>query len=150
MINIVKNQRGFGFFGMLVLVIVLTSLGAIVMVSMKTVTSNQAMQETLKKMERLQTACVRYKADVGSNPTALADLVTKPGAVAACSQDVTNGKIKDWCGPYVEQIISNDATDYTVDGWGTTFSFTGGATVTITSYGPNKALGGGDDITRTF
>ena len=134
---------------MMVLVIVLGVFTSLVMVSMDTTVSNQAMQETIGKMDSLQKAIAKFKADsaTSSRPTNLADLVTTTGA--PCTAVTATSKMQGWCGPYLEVIVSNNSTDYATDGWGTTFSWTSGTGV-LTSLGPNKAVGGGDDITRTL
>lgn len=147
--NLFKSQAGFGFFGMMVLVIILALASSLVMVSMDTNVSNQALAETIKKMDRIETAAKKFKTDNGSYPTTLDRLFTI-GGLAACAPSTLSSKMINWCGPYLSAVTINDPTDYTVDGWGTSFEYDG--VNTLNSWGPNKTdnNGAGDDITRTF
>ncbi len=135
--------------------IVMGVLGSIVMVTIDTTTSNQAMQETIVKMDRLAAAIARYKLNnptlaPDSKPAVLGDLITNVTGIAVCADHNASSTLRGWCGPYLDISVSNDATDYTTDGWGTTFSWTR-ASGTLRSFGPNKVdnAGGSDDIQRT-
>jgi hypothetical protein len=88
-----------------------------------------------------------YEQDVGALPTTLSDLITKPGAVAACAMSMPNQATSGWCGPYWTDAFQNDASFN--DGWGRTIVYSSGAR-TLTSYGPNGVAGGGDDIVQNF
>jgi len=82
-----------------------------------------------------------YEGDVGALPDALADLVTKPAGVSNWDPWIKKG----WNGPYMEA----QSGDYLKDAWGTNYVYSR-ASRTITSYGPDKAAGGGDDIVVQF
>jgi general secretion pathway protein G len=82
-----------------------------------------------------------YEGDVGALPSALSDLVTKPAAVP--SWDPWNKK--GWNGPYID----DQSGGYLQDAWGTNYAYNRSAR-TITSYGPDRAAGGGDDIVVQF
>jgi general secretion pathway protein G len=82
-----------------------------------------------------------YEGDVGALPNALTDLVTKPSGVP--NWDPWNKK--GWNGPYID----DRSGDYLKDAWGTNFVYSR-ASRAITSYGPDKAPGGGDDIIVQF
>lgn len=136
----------------MVLVIVMAVMGSIVMVSIDTTVGNQATQETITKMEKLAVAITKHKTDSVAGitrPTALAGLLTDT-ASATCTASTTNSRMRGWCGPYIQVDVSNDATDYATDGWGTAFSYTP-ATGVLRSFGPNKVDNAGlvDDIERT-
>ena len=122
LIKLVKSQQGFGFFGMMVLVIVLAVAGSIVMITIDTTVSNQAMQETITKMERIEKAAVKFKVNVASYPTVLDRLFTI-GGLTACAPSTGSSKMINWCGPYLDVVVTADSTDYTVDGWGTSFEY---------------------------
>lgn len=85
-----------------------------------------------------------YEADVGSLPSTLADLVTKPGAVAVYDPLTRLG----WRGPYVD---SSSTSDYSKDAWGIAYVYTT-TPRRIRSWGPNKAdnAGATDDIDLTY
>jgi len=78
-----------------------------------------------------------YEGDVGGLPNLLTDLVTKPAGVP--NWDPWNKK--GWNGPYIDA----QSGDYLKDAWGTNYLYSR-ASRSITSYGPDKAPGGGDDI----
>jgi len=78
-----------------------------------------------------------YYGNVGSLPSSLDDLVTKPGGVSSWNMYDRRG----WHGPYVE----NNSGDFKKDAWDVSYVYNQGAK-TITRYGPNGASGGGDDI----
>lgn len=81
-----------------------------------------------------------FESHMGTAPTSLTVLTTQ-GAQVTYNPFTKKG----WRGPY----ISSTATDWNKDGWGTTIVIDGVAR-TLTSYGPNKAAGGGDDIVVNF
>lgn len=89
----------------------------------------------------------QYENDVGALPTSLTDLLNKPGAVAACSLDAANQAVTGWCGPYL--IPTFQGENLFADGWGKALVYSSAAR-TITSWGPNRASGGGDDLTQGF
>ena len=83
-----------------------------------------------------------YVGDVGYPPVQLEDLVTKPAADPSWNRYLGTG----WNGPY----ISDDGSgSYLSDAWGNAFDYDAGGR-TITSYGPDGASGGGDDIVVSF
>jgi general secretion pathway protein G len=82
-----------------------------------------------------------YEGDVGALPNSLTDLVTKPAAVSNWDPLTKRG----WNGPYIDAQTG----DYLRDAWGTNYTYAK-ASRTITSYGPDKAAGGGDDLIVQF
>ncbi len=75
-----------------------------------------------------QTSSFGYVGDVGAFPSTLADLVTQPSGFTT------------WNGPY----ISDDGSgEYAKDAWGTTYTYSGGATIQSTGSGSTitKQLG---------
>lgn len=81
-----------------------------------------------------------FEKDLAALPTALSEL----GVIGAYPAYDPFTKI-GWRGPYVDTSVP----DWNKDAWGTTFSYSAGGR-TLTSYGPDKASGGGDDITVSF
>ena len=154
-IRILQSQRGFSFFAMMVLVIFMAVAASIVAVSVDTNVSNQSMDETIKKMDRIEAAVIKFNFNfleqaVAANryPLTLDRLYTI-GTLTACSSSTTLSKMQNWCGPYLSATVTNDSTDFLVDGWGTSFEWDQ-TTHTVYSWGPNKIdnNGASDDITR--
>ena len=85
-----------------------------------------------------------YERNCNAVPTTLADLITQPvaGVCAAAYNPFTK---RGWRGPYV----SNTDANYNRDGWGTLIVYSTSPR-TLTSWGPNKISGGGDDIALTY
>ena len=81
-----------------------------------------------------------FEAHMGSVPTALTELTTQ-GAQTSYDPYTKTG----WRGPY----ITTTDSDWSNDGWGTALVYSSGGR-TITSYGPDEAAGGGDDIVVSF
>lgn len=76
-----------------------------------------------------------YQGDVGTAPAQLADLVTKPVAVASYNRITRIG----WNGPYIE----NSNGDYLKNAWGNNYVYDqSGRTM--------KSINGSDTITVTF
>ena len=76
-----------------------------------------------------------YEADINSLPSSLADLTSKPGAVADWNKFTKTG----WNGPYIDPGDSN----YLKDAWGVNYIYSS-ANRTI------KSVGSGDTITVNF
>lgn len=90
-----------------------------------------------------------YEQDVRALPSALADLQTKPGPVAACSYAVTANRVSGWCGPYFAVPFSGQTAF--VDAWGRSFVYsTSGRRVYSRGANGVDNSGGGDDISQTF
>jgi len=106
---------------------------------------------TQRRFKTIQTAVSNYRSHVGAWPVNLDGLVSDTASAGACTMDVspaspTFRSLLGWCGPYVEQIFSGDSTSFKRDGYGTTIVYSSGAH-TLTSYGRDRAAGGGDDVT---
>ncbi len=68
-----------------------------------------------------------YEGDVGALPSSLADLVTRPGGVAAWDRYTQTG----WNGPYVDS-----GGGYATDAWGNAYTFNAGQrTISSTAAG---------------
>jgi len=90
-----------------------------------------------------------YEQDVSALPTALSDLLTKPGPVSACSANTTTAVLEGWCGPYWTDNYSGELTF--ADGWGRTIVYDSGNRK-LRSLGPDgiDQSGGGDDLEQSF
>lgn len=81
-----------------------------------------------------------FEAHMGALPTALTDLTTQ-GAQANYDPFNKTG----WRGPYLDSTVA----DWNLDAWGNAIVYNSGAR-TLTSFGPDQAAGGGDDIVVSF
>ena len=90
-----------------------------------------------------------YEQDVGALPTTLNDLVTKPGAVAACAYTAAKVQLSGWCGPYWSSIYSG--ANVFADAWGRNLVYDS-ANRRVYSVGANgiDEGGGGDDLVQKY
>lgn len=90
-----------------------------------------------------------YEVDVGALPSELADLVTQPGAVAACAFSPSTQRSAGWCGPYWNAGFTDETL--WVDAWGRTIIYDeGGRRVYSKGSDGGDDSGGDDDIVQTF
>lgn len=91
-----------------------------------------------------------YEQDVGSLPSALADLQTKPGSAASCSLSTTTRALTGWCGPYWDPPAFNSQNAF-ADGWGNSIVLNTSSRH-VRSNGPNLTddSGGSDDLVQKF
>jgi len=148
-------KKGFTLIELVVILILVGILAAVAIPKFMDLGRQSRINTTKKKMQDLKVAIIGdpdaiaagrhskagYWGDVGALPSSLNDLVTKPGPVSSFNKYTQRG----WNGPYIESDLLQDA-------WGTNFVYqtpdgTGGRRFIITSYGPDQASGGGDDIT---
>lgn len=154
-----SRQAGFSLLGVLFLILV-TSGAVLITVMLVPLTANRQTKETMMKGKALRAAIEAYKKDHLSfliangttKPAALTALVTNDNLPGTCTfdntpADATYKTLQGWCGPYLDQVIVENADDYRTDGWGTLFDYVQ-ATDVLTSCGPNRICGtGGDDLT---
>lgn len=95
---------------------------------------------TGRKLALLRSAVASYFEDTLTAPTSLSNLGTDPG-------------ISGWLGPYMvddEIADPNGNGAYLVDGFGTAITITSsGGIIFITSPGPNRVAGDGDDVVES-
>lgn len=151
------NQRGMGILFILAIILAMGLAAGVGSITAKWAMDDRGIIETREKMARIATAISRtsrggvyakvegrgFMQDVGSMPTALSELLTKPVAAAACSYDTTLKRNTGWCGPYWVDKFTGEAS--WADSWGVTIAYSATAG-TLTSYGPDKLSGGGDDL----
>ena len=146
------NQNGFGLLGVVFTILTLSLATVSVMTVITPSAITQQTRETVVKAAVLRAAIQSYQFShggvSGTNPPTLDDLVVTDAA--PCTMDnvaihVTYLFVQGWCGPYVDQVFSQNLNDFKTDTWGTLFSYNAGTTV-ITSCGADKVCGGADDL----
>jgi len=145
-LNLNKHIRLSGGFTLVEIVIVVLALGVLATVAIPRlmgITSSSKNTATREEMRRLKIAIVGsadgnfrgYENDIGSAPSSLADLVTKPGSAPYWNKFNKTG----WNGPYID----GDQNEYLKDAWGTNYYYNPGSRVI-------RSVGSGDTITVNF
>lgn len=165
-----SNQNGGILLSMILIMSSAVVVAGLVVVDIATVGVSRKHKETILKMEVLQEAVEAYQEDNATvAPTDLDDLVFDYSAVAcyelcngcvactACAIDNVSANasylsLQGWCGPYIDQKLQNNFTDFKTDAWGTEFEYDDAGPIVIRSWGPNLTDNGGgsDDITISF
>lgn len=151
--RLLTNQCGFGLLSLVFLILSLSVAGITVMSLISPSSITKQGRETAQKAAILRAAIQSYQFShggvSGTKPTLLNDLVVTDGVPCLIDNNpthVTYLSLQGWCGPYVDQVFSQNASDFKTDGWGTPFDYNSG-TATLTSCGIDKACGGADDLT---
>jgi general secretion pathway protein G len=144
-----RRTGGFTLIEVIVVIAVISILAAMAVPYAVKILDQSREEATKKQMEEIHRAVMGdpkaptagYLGDRGVLPVALSALNTPwtPGPTTG-----TLGVKYGWYGPYVK--IGYSAGAYLVDGWGTPLVYNSPGAGQITSYGPNRAAGGGDDI----
>lgn len=147
------NISGFSLIELTVVLVAVAIAMAVVMQSMTTVIQDTRHAETEREMEQLSDAIVGnpeqtangtrsdfgYVGDVGVFPSNLNALRTNVGSMPT------------WNGPYIHTDYTQDTISYLIDGWGQSYSYNGGTTITSTGSGSNitkKLAAATTDYTR--
>lgn len=155
------NSQGFTLIELLMAISLLAIL-SLIGISQYINFSDEARESvTLEKLSALKFAIVGdarmlaagkstnmgYEEHCLAPPTALADLVTQPGA-GTCAAAYDPYLKRGWRGPYIN---SSDA-NWSNDAWGTALEYyvTGPPARTIRSCGPDETCGNADDLSVTF
>ncbi|MCM2271301.1 MAG: hypothetical protein NDJ18_01915 [candidate division Zixibacteria bacterium] len=136
-----RQDAGFGFVELLVLIVVVGILASIAMRTMTSTITDARRVRTEREMELLAAAIVGdparstdnlrsdfgYFGDIGAFPTTLASLYTNPG-------------YGTWRGPYVALSADQDTVSYRLDEWGDQYIYAVGVSIT--------SSGGGTGFTK--
>ena len=141
---------GFTLIEVIVVIAVISILAAMAVPYAVKIIDQSREEATKKQMEEIHRAIMGdpkgptagYLGDMGALPTLLSQMNTPPAPLPQTTG--TLGVKYGWYGPYVK--IGYSAGAYLVDGWGSPLVYNSPGAGQITSYGPNRALGGGDDI----
>ncbi len=140
-VAVLRNDRGFTLAEVILVIIIAGILIGVALSSGSSLQDNARTEETKRELQQLAEAIVGneelqsngtrsdfgYVGDVGAMPPDLDALVTNPGYAT-------------WDGPYIRSQISQDASDYKTDSWGTAYNYSGGTEISST--------GGGSTIAR--
>ncbi|MEW6456997.1 MAG: prepilin-type N-terminal cleavage/methylation domain-containing protein [Acidobacteriota bacterium] len=162
-----KNQKGLTLIEMIIVIAIIALLAGLFTPLIFRNIDQKRFDTTREKMKMIKQAIVGdpthilyrqrtsfgYIGDMGILPNALTDLIVQ-GTQPNYQQDGTSGLWWGWKGPYLEttQTTISGNTKYValIDAWGNDIQYTknlsGNPVVTLQSYGPDGASGGGDDV----
>ena len=135
-----KNQRGFTFIEIMVVVIILGVLAAMVLPKFMGRTEEARINAAQTQVGVFSTALDAYELDNGRYPS------TEQGLNALVAQPTTPPQPKQWKGPYLQKGVPKDA-------WGNDYRYVSPGThnprgYDVMSLGPDGREGGNDDITN--
>jgi hypothetical protein len=137
------SEFGFTFLEMVIIIVIIGILSTVAMRGIDNALEGGRFEATVEEMDHLVHGIVGnpdlysggvrsdfgYFGDVGSLPPNLDALVTDPG-------------YGTWDGPYITRDFTQDPNGFKTDGWGDTYTYSGGVTIT--------SNGGGSTITRNI
>jgi general secretion pathway protein G len=137
----IRNQRGFTFLEIMLVVVIIGVLASIVALSLRGRSKEAKINATEAEMEIIGTALEQYEIENGMYPT------TEQGLDALLRKPATSPEPKNWKSPYLTKSQELD------DPWGNPYQYTQpGRNNTdgfdLKSNGPDGVEGGEDDITN--
>jgi type II secretory pathway pseudopilin PulG len=150
--KIFADESGFSLLSLVFLILVIAFAGVAVTSAILPSALTRQVRETTDRAAAIragiQTYAFSHGGLTGTHLPALDTLTTTDGT--ACALDLTPPHstyltLQGWCGPYVDQIFLEDINSFKTDGWGTEFTYDSATTI-LTSCGPNRTCGDGDDI----
>jgi len=135
----IGSEKGMTLIELVMVIIIIGIISGVAMKSMDSAIETGRVESTRKEMQQLSDAIVGnpdllnsgsridfgYVGDVGSLPANLDALVSAPGGYAT------------WNGPYISSDFVEATDDYKKDGWGVTYQYSAGLTITSTGSGSN-------------
>lgn len=143
------DQYGFTLIELVIIIVVLGILSAVAIPRFNNMTETSKVSATKKEMMTIKRALVGnpeaiaggtyidrgYEGDVGSLPSTLTALVSKPGSVAVYDKLTGLG----WNGPYIDSTENK----YLVDAWGVAYIYNSSSRYI-------QSVGGDDTLTIRF
>jgi general secretion pathway protein G len=125
------SSGGFTLIEIMLVVVILGILATVVLTNLSGRDKEARINATRTSISAICTAIETYELDNGSFPASMQSLVTSSGE-------------PNWKGPYIRGGMSA-----LQDPWGTPFTYTpkGDNDYVVTSAGPDRQMGSGDDIT---
>jgi type II secretory pathway pseudopilin PulG len=143
-----SDNRGFSLMGMILLTIIISGLSGTAYILLEPSFTSNRFKRSEEKMNQINSAINVYKTHHSGTAPAVHDhLVTPVAPPCSVNTDPASSfyrSLQGWCGPYIDQVIAENANDFKTDEWGTAFQYDG---VTLRSCGPNKTCGDTDDLT---
>jgi len=146
-----ENKRaGFTVMELIIVIIVVGLISVVAIPRAQDLAIGARVNSTAQELHELQRAIIGdadqgfrgYRHDMQALPAALTDLYTDPGTGFNVYNQI------GWNGPYIDNrdTDGNGTADMIEDSWQNVYVYNAGAG-TITSNGPDEAVGGGDDVT---
>ncbi|MFQ6007620.1 MAG: prepilin-type N-terminal cleavage/methylation domain-containing protein [Candidatus Zixiibacteriota bacterium] len=151
-----RTNDGYSLFELILVIIILGIITSVAIRSLRTAHNTARVERTKKELDQLAWAIAGnpklvsggirtdfgYVGDVGAMPPNLDALVSNPG-------------YSTWDGPYIRDDFypydTSSETEFKIDAWGTTYSYSGGATISSTGSGSTitrKIANSLDDLLR--
>lgn len=134
-----RNDGGFTLLEIVIVMSVIALLVGAVAPAAGTMMRSSMRSATVDEIQAIADASLDHYADTGSYPSDPLELVASATA--------------GWSGPYLVGTLDDrwsGQNGYVVDGFGSDYVLTrSGVQLTVTSWGPDRASGGGDDIVLT-